>query len=292
MLERVFLVGNDVNNQTSTVSWHQVLHDIMTYCNFDLTIDTSHTPFPLLYEQIYLHARKFNAGGSSLQEPDLKRFIGSIVNTGKINEIHRRIVEGCGSSLITTNYDYNLEVALAGGTPVCRNQGFITEKKYSVFRHTVNGKVRVWHIHGESGSPESINLGFEHYGGQLQHLRNYLTGTAEYGRKLPYRFSIKNALGQDSTDALSWVDLLFTCEIHILGLALDFQEYDLWWLFSSRARMFDKLGHRPNPVYYHTPRQYFNQQKCDVMGSLHIITRVHEGSGLDYYRMVLGSLGA
>ena len=36
----------------------------------------------------------------------------------------------------------------------------------------------------------------------------------------------------------SWINLMFTHDIHIVGLTLDVCEIDLWWLLTYRAQLF------------------------------------------------------
>lgn len=78
-------------------------------------------------------------------------------------------------NIVTTNYNYTLE-----GETNLKNEDIIAERLYSIFRKCVLGKTSYWHIHGEAGVPMSINLGYEHYGGQLQHMRNYVTSGTNY----------------------------------------------------------------------------------------------------------------
>lgn len=50
--------------------------------------------------------------------------------------------------------------------------------------------------------------------------------------------SIENKINDPTLfDGLSWIELFFNADIHILGLQLDFIETDLWWLLNKRARL-------------------------------------------------------
>lgn len=76
---------------------------------------------------------------------------------------------------MTTNYDYTLQ-----GTNLLKNTGVVVERLYSVFRRNELNGTNYWHLHGEANQPMSINLGFEHYCGQLQNMRNYVVTGTDY----------------------------------------------------------------------------------------------------------------
>jgi hypothetical protein len=60
----------------------------------------------------------------------------------------------------------------------------------------------------------------------------------------------------------SWLDLIFTQDIHIVGLTLDFVESDLWWLITYRARR--KLENKlmiGNLIFYYYPAAYESRIK-------------------------------
>ncbi|SIQ94677.1 SIR2-like domain-containing protein [Alkalispirochaeta americana] len=283
------MIGNDVNNQSSNINWNNILNDIITYCNYNNDIDFNNVPFPLIYEQIYLYSKKFNYDKESLNEYQLKEFIGNIVDSGKINEIHKLIVDFGSNNVITTNYDYNLELAISGKEFSRKNQGIVNEKKYSVFRHTKNNDINIWHIHGESALPDTITLGFEHYGGQLQHLRNYITGALNYKNTNIQKFDIEKII-KNKNQYTSWVDIFFSNDIHILGLGLNYQEIDIWWLISNRARLLNKMNMDIHTIYYHCPEKHFSKSKSDIMMSLGIVTKVMNYEGTEYYKRVLGEI--
>jgi hypothetical protein len=73
----------------------------------------------------------------------------------------------------------------------------------------------------------------------------------------------------------SWLDLIFTQNIHIVGLTLDFVESDLWWLITYRARK--KLEKRTpksrvdinNDIKYYYPAKFESsiKQKLDILSA-------------------------
>lgn len=107
------------------------------------------------------------------------------------------------------------------------------------FTHTI------WHIHGEAEKPLSICLGYEQYAGYVQQIREYVTkGTPESGGSIKQRLAAlaKKPSEDDAFEAISWVDHFFFSNMTILGLEMDTQEIDLWWILSYRARLIKQGG--------------------------------------------------
>ncbi|MDX3915379.1 MAG: hypothetical protein QHC79_17680 [Pseudosphingobacterium sp.] len=118
------LVGNDINNISPGTSWGHLLTNIKVKYNVPL-LENGKKPFPMLYEEIFLHAIKNN----ELDEKELKTYIGDHVSLIKQNEIHALIRDLPNQNIITTNYEFSLE----GSLPIVNNS-LIKETTYSVFR--------------------------------------------------------------------------------------------------------------------------------------------------------------
>jgi len=92
-------------------------------------------------------------------------------------------------------------------------------------------------------------LGLDHYCGSLSKLDSYIKGGYKYtkeGKEVTVQPMHTKILNGEFCNA-SWVDLLFSSNVHILGLSLDFSELDLWWVLNKRARLPCK-----NKIYYYT----------------------------------------
>lgn len=280
------LVGNGINNIGKDNSWDNLITQICAYCKVKFPIDDEKKKhFPLLYEEIFLTAARKN----SISESDLKRFIAEIVLAIKPNKIHDQIRSLPIENIMTTNYEFSLE----GNTPEV-NSGVIKEKLYSVFRHSRIGTKKIWHIHGDCLHPGSINLGFEHYGGQLQQVRNYTaTGTNYQSRKISNiplisRLKYKNRLYNNS-----WIDLFFTTDIHIIGLTLGFVETELWWLLTFRARM--KINMKipiRNRIIYYMPKRFEieSKNKLDLFRATDVEVVLINKPGESYYQEIIDRL--
>lgn len=251
--EQVLLLGNGINDVTSHYKWSDLIADLINYAGLKTIRIDEKKPFPLLYEEIYLTNLKSN----KLSETKLKNFITQKMTALVPNSVHERISSFGFADIITTNYDYTIEKAHRSSDKAdeLRNSGAIREKRYSVFRSKQIQNTKIWHVHGEIDNPNSILLGNEHYGGNLQHIRSYVVDGASYSSfKSPSLISLIKRKGIKN---YSWVDLIFTRDVHIVGFTLDFIELDLWWLITYRARKkLERALPINNRLTYYYPKEY------------------------------------
>lgn len=226
-----------------------------------------------------------------MDEKELKTYIASIVSQISQNEIHQRIRELKVEHRMTTNYEFSIE----GFTPKS-NSSLVVERLYSIFRkHNYDGTT-YWHLHGDCNNPISINLGYDHYCGQLQNMRNYTTATSTYKTEGILKDSlVKRLTNNGEINYQSWIDLFFTKDIYIFGLGLDFVESDLWWLITYRARSkyYKNKFTVSNNIVYFIPEEYVARStaKLEVMRANDVEVRmIREVKGLPYYSHVLGTL--
>lgn len=288
MNNRVLLIGNDINNATSDYSWSNLLTDLISFAKIEVP-SMENKPFPMFYEEIYLSsARKYGT-----KESRLKMYIAAKARRLVPNEIHKEILDLGIKTILTTNYDLTLEEVIAKDTRKLKNTGFIKESLYSLFRKNTVNDIDFWHIHGSELTPQSITLGYEHYGGYLQQMRNYIvTGTKDNYKKkrfAPIQFRLKeNGIAHES-----WIDYFFTHDIDIIGLNFDFVEMHLWWLLTYRARL--KVTNSceiNNKIRYFYPKKYATQSKHKLelfkVNDVETIPIIMEGSDrIKYYKKVL-----
>lgn len=246
----VLLLGNDINNVNNNRSWEELLLEITSFLNVTGEIkNLKSKPFPLLYEEIFLRAlaKKMSSEGT------LKKEIAKLVLEIKPNSIHKRIMNFNLANILTTNYDYSLQNASNFHQKTYSNIGYIDETTYSIFRHNRISDTNIWHIHGECNLPKTITLGFEHYGGMLQQIRNYVVTGTRYRSKDKNLEGLTQRLKSNNLNFYSWIDFFFTNDIHIIGLSLDTSEIDLWWLLTYRARQNAKYKKFDNEIFYYYP---------------------------------------
>ena len=68
-------------------------------------------------------------------------------------------------------------------------------------------------------------------------------------KKLRLKEEIR-AFDKDNT-IYSWVDLFLMNDVHILGLALDYTEIDLWWLMIFKERLKKESGFQYGDTMYY-----------------------------------------
>lgn len=268
MKEVVLLLGNGVNKINNNTGWDEllnVLHENFYADTNETFNDIKNKPFPLVYEQIVMWQL---SKGNRLIEKDLKTIIAQNTSSISSNEVHSAVNNGKWKHIITSNYEFNFMGEGKSGKLI--NSGCIAETKYSIFRHYENSKKKYWHLHGDIQNLESINLGYEHYCGQLQKMREYVTGSYrcrnEALNKLFTKALLKRKYIKSDTE-YSWIDLFFkdNITIKIIGLRLDFEEIDLWWLLTYRAKMkhsrnADLLIPKNNVIKYYIPKKYVTNE--------------------------------
>ena len=286
---KALLIGNDINNATSDYSWSNLLQDLIDYAHLNEPPLMEGKPFPLFYEEIFLNsARQYGT-----KEKRIKTYIAVKALRLQPNVIHKKIIELGIPVLLTTNYDLTLEASLKAQPEHIRNAAAIKENRYSLFRVNQVEDHRIWHIHGSAVHPSSIILGYEHYSGYLQQMRNYMV----IGKKGTENQRSEQALARRIKDGTvihnSWIDFFFTHDIHIFGLNLDFVEIHLWWLltYRARARLNSKLEIK-NTITYYYPQHYEERSKykLQLLRANEVNTvplQMIEGDRIGYYKRVL-----
>lgn len=289
MNNKVLLIGNDINNATSDYSWLNLLTDLIDFAQLTEVPSMENKPFPMFYEEIYLSsARKYGT-----KESRLKAYIAAKARRLMPNEIHEEILNLGVKTILTTNYDLTLEQVIAKDTRKLKNVGYIKENLYSLFRKNTVKNIDFWHLHGSELSPQSITLGYEHYGGYLQQMRNYVvTGTkGNYSKKSFLPISVR--LKENQINHESWIDYFFTHDIDIFGLNFDFVEMHLWWLLTYRARL--KVTNKieiNNRIRYFYPKKYekLSKHKLELfkVNDIETVPVIMDGNDrIKYYKKVL-----
>jgi hypothetical protein len=263
MAETVLFTGNGINNISNGKSWENLLK-VLYKDYYDPAVkfaEIKNKSFPMLYEQIVAHQLKQKKGEKI--EGVIKKIIAEDVKSIRPNKVHQQIINGQWKNIITANYEFNL---MKNSNTRLKNEGCIREQLYSVFRNFEEGGKRYWHLHGDAQNIHSINLGYEHYCGQLQRMREYVTGGYKSENKeLTEMFKLpllkRPYLNTDNN--YSWLDFFFKDNTHIkiIGLKLDLEELDLWWLITHRAKIMygAKKGLRVpvnNRIEYFIPREF------------------------------------
>lgn len=218
-----YLIGNGINRAAgSGPSWSEVLSRLAG--PKDLPIDQLQLkPFPLVFQE--LTARYWPDVKSKTLRARVARQVGKIGP----GALHVRLMKRSVRNVLTTNYDYALEAATAH-----EPGNWEPSTKYSIFRHRVAEGKRIWHLHGEVNEPRSIMLGYDHYTGAVQRMRDYLK-RRYHGRASP--FKSKTPQFEKSGQPFSWIDVFLRDDVEILGLSLDYSEIDIWWAITYKNQL-------------------------------------------------------
>lgn len=152
------------------------------------------------------------------------------------NDYISQLVELPFDAILTANYTYEIEYSLFPRYIDLSAQG---KRKYAyqtcdksegryllrTYNRLDKNKPDIWHIHGELRRPSSIILSHDEYARMIHQILAYNKDRgSDYEKK-------KNELRFDS-----WVDYYLMGDVYVLGLSLDFSDFDLWWLLGRRLR--------------------------------------------------------
>ena len=219
-------IGNGINYADKVaISWGNLLASI---CSEDTESISETLGMTLRYE--YIDAVSPSKSVEIKRDVAKKTAEKSKDITNKKNSFHERIMKLPVETVITTNYDYSLELSVdAQFTPTQNTK----EKLYSFYRKQMVDETTVYHIHGECRYPYSICLGFEHYAGMLEKMRNKIVArTAE--KDTNKRFHLFDVISGLSKSDGAWYYNFFTNNIYFLGFGFDPSEEDIWWLITYR----------------------------------------------------------
>lgn len=240
-MENTLLFGNGINRLTDkNISWIEVLKQIKIPRNFE----DGDLPNTLIYERIILehpniYSKKFSV------EFNVKSKISKLLKVIQIHPFYQELYDLNIQHYLTTNYDNSFIDTIKSRKDDALNiEDASTEKIYSIRRlkkisNQDRQSKRFWQIHGEINAPKTIMLGLDHYSGSVSKIDNFIKGNYTYKRnqeemKEP---SIIDKFKTNSFSGISWIELFFTTNVHIIGFSLDYAEIDLWAIINKRARL-------------------------------------------------------
>lgn len=273
-MENTVLYGNGINRlNEENPSWGKLLDGIKGIRTFD----NGDLPYTMIYERILMEKPRGKAQSIFNDETRIKEMVAKVLSKTQNHEHYIKLFELKCSNYLTTNYDY----AFKNTFDQINKYSFIeesTEDIYSIRRairinENEETQKTIWHIHGELNRPKSIMLGLDHYCGSIGKIDNYIKGKYEYQRngKIIRLKSIKEKLLENDFDGVSWIELFFTTNVHIIGFGIDYSELDLWWILTKRARMMrdpDLKRLIKNRIVVHVPN--FDEHKKGVLNSLNV----------------------
>lgn len=251
--EKALFLGNGIHRtgNNNGISWGELLQIISSTYGIDTDLKNELKPFPLAFEEM-LYAKE---GRNDFQNKlmNLKTRISEILladaNRLIDNDIHRGFMQSGIKEIITTNYDYNLEMSIDNNFLLNKKEFSINnlESKHSLYRGYKIAQVAVRHIHGElkhnrnveasdkNYPEESIMIGFEHYSEYFAKIQNVIKG--ESGKQNDAEKKSILIRIRDNDTGKVWTDLFFTHHLIFAGFSFDFSENHLWWLLIQREEL-------------------------------------------------------
>ena len=260
-MKNTLLFGNGLNQVTKDgPSWDYLLEQLKG----NKTFDHEELPNTMIYERIFLEREK----PSLEKEIFIKKEVALMMKDIKGGEFYQKLIDLKFENYITTNYDYAFKNTF-GMNNISEN----TEKVYSIRRNLDFGDTKIWHIHGELDNPKSIQLGLDHYSGYIAKIDAYIKGNYEYSKnKETIKVkTIEEKLENSIYDKVSWIELFFNTNIHILGLGLDYSEIDLWWILNKRARLMINNSIQ-NRIIFYTDK--IDEEKKGLLKSFNIEVQI------------------
>jgi hypothetical protein len=280
------LLGNGINRIALQKDWKEILRELASQFDAEELIQhLDSKPLSMFIEELCARSgQPFRKAEHSVKVA----FAGLLKQISPI-DAHEHICSPF-KVIMTTNYDFTIEETFAG--PMHQPAFLAPESRYSLFRrHNAAGR-DVWHVHGDVARPSSMVLGFDHYAGSLQKIRNYVTDGIEV-KKIPYR--VHSPVKGGNLDfhlnggIHSWIDFFLRDHVHIVGLGMDFTEIDLWWLLLHKRRR----AHQTGRVFFY---QMFVEpiKESPVMSllrSLNVeVVPVQASSWADCYMIAVGEI--
>lgn len=257
------MLGNGINRCIlSKVSWGDLLSTIANKYNVPLNKDIS---FPMQFETLVNQILKYSRNSIDDAYTNVKQEIISLLKIATLPaQAPHRALAGMADSIITTNYDFLIEYSIDKNFSVddFSANSKVSNNKYNLRNAILTSGKEVFHIHGDLRQAKSICLGYEHYAGTVQHLREAIATKKDAGgEKVP---AIVLALRNQENSTNTWAEKLFTDNVHIIGLGLTQSEIDIWWLITYRATLLysNRFNCREllnNKIVYHDVSDVFDE---------------------------------
>lgn len=237
-------IPTKVNWDLKGLSWKNIIEQMLFNYNSDLKYeDISKYPMPM---QIIMASQdSVNEAMKRLSE----NLVEEIISDEK-SKLCKKLLGLPVDDILTTNYTYELEQA-AGILPEkssyyrarkhTKENATETEKKSRLYTYSDLTSIskKVWHIHGDVTSPETVVMGHYWYCKLLKKIED----RAAY-------FIMLNNIRKGKFSAgfkYSWVDKFLKNDVYMLGFGFDTSEIDLWYLAWCKKRNF-----KNTKIHYYT----------------------------------------
>lgn len=280
-------IGNGLNRISYGNSWQELVHAIGKDGNC------------FIPNTVQFNAKAIKQRGYKIRsmntlkeiEKDLKTHIINEMRKYKPIDMHHSLIDLHPDHIITTNYDrvINISIQETDKYTKMRSSDNYQEQKYSLRRccqYMLSPKnLTVWNIHGEIDYINSIMLGYDHYCDTIGKIDDYINGKYKYNKRLMQSMSIYNKIETEKLKVLSWIDLFFFSDIHIIGFGMDYSELDLWYVLMKRKMIQVELGMDKvnNRIFYYEKLKDKDKQELLNLYDVQVIDIDTEPDGTNYY---------
>ncbi len=276
--ERTLLLGNGLNRTLKDgFSWAEMMGRLGSKHS-----DEESVPFPIQFEEIAasrgcMIGRRGSDPYMELRE-EISRMIGNF--EPKPGKAHLAFSNIKVNNVITTNYDSVFE-AVYGAERVKGNPGSSRNVLDPIYG--ADG-ISFYHAHGLASWKNTLCLGHEHYASLISKIRKEFFSEGDDDK---FRENLTSLAKGERKPKGIWPELLFTSDVAIVGLGLDYCEIDLWWLLSMRAALFSpnrKMSEYENRIVYYQVdsgknKSLYDQEKSAVLESLGVEVVAISGDG-------------
>lgn len=240
---QILLIGNGLEYSSGQKSWGELLDHLTVADAIPLTWEQRDAiPFPMLYQLLSTHAPAPSCLSAQQIREEEQRLAEGIRALHHATNAWLDALPGLEADhIMTTNYSYCLEKAFFPRLDFTKSYARTKmrlrlssdgkqEREYKLhscyLAKSGSRKTGLWHIHGECAVPKGIVLSYDRYGRLLHRIEDvcshqYYPGKAD-------QVLMK--------DFASWPELFLYGDVYILGLGMEFNEFDLWWLLRRKQR--------------------------------------------------------
>lgn len=248
-LRTTLVIGNGLNQcLEGGLPWGNLLEQIATRFDVDVCKDI---PMPLEFERLINVYLRNNSNDAKDIYNRIKRDVADRVLSVVLpaNAVHNKITKLNLSNIITTNYDLLMEQAF---NPSFSPIKITRSAKYLASSVGNSNGINFYHAHGCATAPSTICLGYEHYMGMIEKIRNEINKAPKELGKRRIEAVLEGSIPPNNT----WMEQFYTTNVGIIGFGLYECESDFWWLLTHRASLYfaDATGrhsHIRNHISYY-----------------------------------------
>lgn len=244
------LIGNGLNRiNNNSIKWDDLIKLPIEHYGCQGYVDIPRMSYPLKFEYIvnFINDNINHGEGKESLYREVKQLIIDKLNSeteGKMldKEIRELLLNIRPNSIITTNYDTQLEKVFASkgkqydyNDTLKNRMNNVThpERELVLTKTATLRNVDFYHMHGINVAPRTVCLGYEHYVRIITKLREKIGCDRKHNRLI----STLMGTYHKSVNP-TYLARFFDSNVFIVGLGLNEEEIDLWWILCYRAYLY------------------------------------------------------